>query len=263
MEQAERVLQYEALPLEAEQLAGTYQLGVVQAVYKAHITLQSIFLWVVVGIVLGGICIYAALNASTLIFTVILFLLGLLFIGMILYAMCMPLIYRAWRVYVCADGFIFKRGRTIDAFRWDQIEAMWQAVTKHYRNRVYMGTSYKYTIRRQDGVQVVFDNKLAHVEQLGKILSRQIMHCLWPQTMSAYRAGHTIPFGPFSVSLQGVSNGKELLSWSEVEDMNVRQGRVVIRKEGKWRDWSPVMVRRIPNMFVFMALVQYILKRAK
>ncbi|MGH2508023.1 MAG: DUF6585 family protein [Ktedonobacteraceae bacterium] len=162
--------------------------------------------------------------------------------------------------HVSEYGFVFKRGNTIEAFRWDQIEAMWQAVTKHYRNRAYVGTSHKYTVQRNDGVQIVFDNKFANIEQLGNTLRRQILKNLWPQMISTYKAGSPMAFGPFSISSQGVDNGKESLSWGEMTNMEVRYGRVMVHKAGRWQNWSPIMIRRIPNIFVFMALVNYALK---
>lgn len=152
----------------------------------------------------GGISGFAALGSSGSPSGKIAFLLfGLFFVGAALYYALIPVIYRSWRVYVCTEGFVFTRGGKVEAFRWDQIEAMWQAVTKHYRNGIYTGTSHKYTVRRRDGGQVVLNDRFTDVEELGNTISDKVTNYHLPLAIGAYNAGQTITFGPLSISLQG------------------------------------------------------------
>jgi hypothetical protein len=261
MAQQMRVLQHEQLPAEAAQLAGAYQLGTPQREYKVGMKLWRTITWVVLGLILGGIFGFAALGSSGSPSGKIVFLLcGVFFVGMVLYYVLTPVIYRSWRVYVCTEGFVFTRGGKVEAFRWDQIESMLQAVTRRYTNGVYTGTTHKYTVRRRDGGQVVLNDRLADVEELGNTISDKVTNYQLPQVISAYNAGQTITFGPLSISMQGVSNGKELLPWNQIKEMGVKQGVVSVRKEGKWLNWSTVEVAKIPNIFVFMALVNYVLQ---
>jgi hypothetical protein len=259
MQQPMRVLQHQQISPEAEQLAGVYQLGAPQSEYRVRIK-KAIIILVILAFALGALFIGTAFAGGDSSELVIFILVALLFIGGGLYMALTPVIYRSWRVYVCADGFVFKRGNKIDAFRWDQIESMWQAVTRRYSYGVYTGSTHKYTIRRKDGVQVVLNDRFADVEQLGTTISQAITNLLLPQVVAAYNAGQTIAFGPFSISLQGVSNGQESLPWSQIKEMGVKQGIVTVRKEGKWLNWSTIRASQVPNIFVFMALVNYVLK---
>ena len=43
-----------------------------------------------------------------------------------------------------------------------------------------------------------------------------------------------------------------------MKGIQVNLGRVMVRKEGKLLNWSNVPVAKIPNIFVFMALLDYI-----
>ncbi|HEU5227713.1 MAG TPA: DUF6585 family protein [Ktedonobacteraceae bacterium] len=261
MEQQMRVLQQQQLPPEAAQLAATYQLGTPQTEYKVGVKKSTMITMIVIGILAGGGFGVGALNSTSQTSTMLVLLgFSLLFIGLALYYVFLPVIYHSWHVYVCTDGFAFTRGNAIEAFRWDQIEAMWQSVTKHYTNGVYTGTTHIYTVRSRDGRKVVLNDKFANVEQLGNTISQQITNYLLPQVVSAYNAGNTITFGPLSISKQGVSNSKELLPWSQIKEMGVNRGVVTVKKEGKWLSWSSVMVAKVPNIFVFMALVNYVLK---
>src|SRR5260370_36817926 len=78
---------------------------------------------------------------------------GVVFLLGALYCFLYPLIYRSWHVYVISEGFAFSGGSKLDAFRWDQVESMWQRVTRRYMNGIYTGTQHKYTIRGLDGRQ--------------------------------------------------------------------------------------------------------------
>ncbi len=204
-----------------------------------------------------------ALSSSDIFVMILLLLFGLLFLGVALYYFLQPVIYRSWHVYVCTGGFVFRRGNKIEAFRWDQIEAMWQAVTKRYTNGIHTGTTHKYTVRRKDGGQVIFNDRFTDVEELGNTISHEITNYQMPQAINAYNAGNTVPFGPLSISMQGISNGKELLPWSQVKDIDVKQGVVTVKKEGKRLNWSSVRVTQVPNVFVLMALINYIMQGQK
>ena len=39
----------------------------------------------------------------------------------------------------------------------------------------------------------------------------------------------------------------------------MQQGAVVVRKKGKWLSWKSVNVAALPNLFVFLALVDNII----
>jgi hypothetical protein len=43
----------------------------------------------------------------------------------------------------------------------------------------------------------------------------------------------------------------------------VNRGVVTVKKEGKWLSWSTIRAATVPNLFVFMALVNYVLKQQR
>lgn len=259
MQQPMRVLTHQQASPQAEQLAAMYQLGTPQSEYRVRLK-RSEIIYCILAFVLGMIfsaAAFAGEDSSTLI---IFLILALAFVAMGLVLILTPIFRHSWRVYVCSDGFAFARGGRVDAFRWDQVEAMWQAVTRRYSYGVYMGATHKYTVRRKDGVRVVFNDRFAQVEDLGNALSHAITNVVFPQALAAYNAGQTITFGSLSISLQGVSNGRETLPWGQIKEIGVNRGIISVRREGKWLNWSTIYASRVPNFFVFVALVNYILK---
>ena len=70
-------------------------------------------------------------------------------------------------VYVFSEGFAFARGGKLDALRWEQIDSMLFSIVRRYMNGIYTGTQHKYTIRSVDGRQIVLNDRITNVEQLG------------------------------------------------------------------------------------------------
>jgi hypothetical protein len=99
------------------------------------------------------------------------------------------------------------------------------------------------------------------IEQLGRLLQDGVTRVRLPEAFRLFNAGQTITFGPVAVSPAGISDGKQLVPWSEVQDVQIRRGIVTVKKAGKWLAWKTVFVRKIPNYRVFDALVRAILAR--
>ena len=260
-QQPMRVLAQQQVSPEATQFAATYQLGVPQNEYRVRLK-KSTIIYMIIVLLLGVISLASALGSDQTEGMVTFLIVGLVFIGAGIYLALTPVIYGSWRVYICSDGFAFRRGKRIDAFRWDQVESIRQAVTRRYYYGIYTGTTHRYTIRRKDGVQIALRDQFADVEQIGNTLSNAITQALFPQVLAAYNAGQTITFGSLSVSLQGVSNnnGQTWLPWNQIKEIKINRGVISVRQEGKWLNWSTAYASRIPNISVFLALVNYVLK---
>ena len=261
MAQQMQVQQAQISP-EAFQLAGTYQLGTPTADYKAALTRKSYVLMVVLlimAVLFGFIAFQDNSGTTDSGSMVILLIVALCAFAGFLWTALYPIIFRSWHVYVCTEGFVFTRGSKVDACQWNQIESMWQQVTRRYVNGVYTGTDHRYTVRRNDGFEMVFNDRFSKVETLGNTISQEVTRRLFPRVIEAYNAGNTVTFGPLSVSKQGVSNGKELLSWNQIKGIGVNRGIVTVKKEGKLLNWSSVQVAKVPNIFLFMALVNSII----
>lgn len=255
---------HQQLPPEAETLAKTYQLGTPLGIHRMRVKLAGAILVGIFFIFFGGIFGLAAIFILSPV-TIVLSLIGMLFfMGFGIYIIAMPIISRSWRIYVCSDGFIFVRGNSkIIPFPWDQIDFMWQAVTRRYVNGIYVRTIYKYTVRRKDGDQVILDDRFADIEALGNKIATEMTRYQLPLAINSFNSGNTLTFGRLSVNLQGVSNGDRMLPWSQVRKIDIQQGTVKVLNENKWLSWSSARVANIPNIFVFMALVDYALQNQR
>lgn len=158
------------------------------------------------------------------------------------------------RVYVFKNGLVRAKGRSLEIIRWDSVEAVWLNII---RNRYGGTTTHTYTLRRRDGTKVKFSAVLKNVGLLGQTIQQEVMLIHMPLAITAYNSGNVVGFGPLTMSLQGISNGKETLPWNLVQSVTVKQGYIFIHKVGKKTRWGYVRVSKVPNFLVFMNMVNY------
>ncbi len=168
--------------------------------------------------------------------------------------------WSAWRQWpltaaLYEHGFAFRDRRGVHQARWDQVEAVWQAITKHYRNGVYTGTTHVYTVQPQGGERIVLDDKLANVEALGTAIQQSVTRTLWPRYAQAAQSGQRLTFGPLAIDPQGLYSGNKSVRWDEIKAVKLERGIISIKKDGGWFNWASVGVPQIPNFFIFYELL--------
>lgn len=152
------------------------------------------------------------------------------------------------RVLVGDEGFVYIRGRRKRAIRWEQIKEVWQIL--------YAGGGLvRYTAVLISGKKYHFGPPLQHVREFGRLLAHEVALRQLSEVAERYRAGETIAFGPVQLSQEVFVYRKERVRWSQVRTFLVREGIVCVDCEGKKPLWPSLPVRRIPNFFVFISLV--------
>jgi hypothetical protein len=268
MEQHLNVLQNKQISSEAYQLSIGYQLGAPQDELKVGATIKHIlsgFVCLIIGLIslLEAFSTMTSLEATNQDVTglyLIVLPLGLLLLIIGIYYLFYPIIFSSWRIYIYADGFVYKRGMKIDVFRWDHIGAAWMWNIKHYRNGVYAGTTHKYLLLREDGLKITLNDKFSGVERLGDRISQEMTNYSLPRMIRDYHAGKSIFFGPLQVNIQGINTIRQQLPWPRVQEVSIVQKVVKVKVKGKLEDWASVQVDQVPNAFILTALVNYILK---
>ncbi|MGH2522719.1 MAG: DUF6585 family protein [Anaerolineales bacterium] len=171
-----------------------------------------------------------------------------------------PILLSSWRNWPLAaalyeNGFAYHDRQGVKQVPWNQIEAVWQSVTRHYTNGVYTGTTHLYTVQAQNGVKIKMDDKLAKVEDLGQEIQRGAATSLFPRYWQALQSGQRLTFGPLALDTQGLYSGKKELRWSEIKGVKIERGTISVRKEKGWFPWATATVPQIPNFYIFYELV--------
>lgn len=244
-------------------LSDTYQLGALQKEFRVRSGKKDIvssLLFLLLSLGLGAIAFTFMSNGRSynLLFCALATGFAVVALAIMISILLKPIRYRARRIYLHADGFLFVDGQDIQPFRWDAIEAMWQRLPEH--NDILGSASHVYRVRRKDGSTVILNDLFPHIETLGERIRQEVTNCLLPLAIMSYTAGQTVAFGPLRVSDQGISNGRELLTWQQVQDIRLERNMIMVKKEDKVRRWPSIQVANVPNVFVFLALVHYILQ---
>jgi hypothetical protein len=244
------------LPAAALSLAGHYQLGWHLTSYRPKrlglVRFSGLLLFALGSLALLGVAVISLVPLGILI--------SLGFVGMFGYFLVMsPNVNRAVaarRVHVFERGFIvMKSPAQLVAVRWDVVAWVLQEITDRYVNGIHVATTYLYTVVLPDGGKVKLTHFYDGIAELGQTIAREVTREHLPRAIEAVQAGRTVTFGDLQVSLAGLTSGRHgLLPWTQVEEIQVVQGYLKLRRAGKWLAWSSKPVKQIPNLFVFLNL---------
>jgi hypothetical protein len=162
------------------------------------------------------------------------------------------------KIQIFEQGFIYSKGSATSVIRWDDIESVQQQIIKQSVNFIPVGTSYAFTICTVGGETLKLTNSVGKVAQLGALIQNETFKRLMPRAIETYNGGGTLRYGRLSVNQAGISNGKETIPWVQVKGIQISNGFIVVKKEGKWLTWANVSVAQTPNFFIFLALVDRI-----
>jgi hypothetical protein len=77
-----------------------------------------------------------------------------------------------------------------------------------------------------------------------------------PRALEALQEGKRLEFGNLAVDVEGISDGRDHLPWREVESIDTKDGKVRVKRAGRWMNWSSTRVSAIPDVFVLLALAE-------
>lgn len=191
-------------------------------------------------------------------------LLGLMFVGFLVYSPNFSRKLAARKVHVFTQGFIQANAAgPVGDYRWDAIASVQQKIINRYVNGVHTGTTYLYTVTRGDGAVAKLTQFYEGIAELGQTISREVTRVQLPGAIDAIQHGQTVPFGDLAISAAGIVSARHgLLPWQELDQVRVVQGYVKLRKAGKWLPWSHKPAAEIPNLFVFLTLADQLQRAA-
>ena len=93
------------------------------------------------------------------------------------------------------------------------------------------------------------------------MVAQAITRELVPRALHAVRGGETLTFASLSLNQQGIANKREMLPWSQIQGVNVHQGRATIKKVGTSRVFWTDRVAKIPNFLVFTIIADEMVRQ--
>lgn len=174
---------------------------------------------------------------------------------------------RVLRKYTAAhvheNGCVFGHHEkdTAEAVRWADVARFVQRVTEKRTNGSYTSTTYDFDVVHTDGrlfnlVGVETKRNSCGLERFAEVVGPLVTEAQLHGFLETLSRGEPVEFGWFTVRPEGIGRGRKLLPWGELEEVNVREGKVGVRRRGKRLAWSRAGVPDVPNVGAFLALTR-------
>jgi len=168
-------------------------------------------------------------------------------------------------VFLHAGGLAIRRGGHLSVIPWDEIETVWhgEQVVAGLESLVAAwagGYQSVYTVQTRGEERFIFNSHLHGLETLGDAIRRETTPRLLSPAMKRYQIEGKVEFGKLAVGREGLCKGGKTLPWSEVGNVVVENGFVCAKKRNGRQEWIGVQMEKVPNLYVYLALVQSILK---
>jgi hypothetical protein len=170
------------------------------------------------------------------------------------------------RVSLHHRGLAILRGDKASVVPWDEIQAVWH---KHKEaanlaledalGSMLDGSLSVYTLKTTSGERFVLDSFLRDHAILGAAIRRETTFRFLPQVLHAYNREGRVEFGKLAISLEGLSKRSKMLPWYDVGCVVVENGFVLVKKRNGRLAWLGVRMSKVPNVYVYLTLVQKIL----
>ncbi|WP_371660128.1 DUF6585 family protein [Streptomyces sp. NBC_00280] len=165
----------------------------------------------------------------------------------------------AKRLHLFEHGMIVQpqSGDGMTAFRWDSAR-VYQDITQLIVNGTPTPAKYVYSVVAPSFGGAEVTEFYERPETWGPWMQEAVLRAQGQTVLEAVLEGGTVDFGALSVSSNGVTGtGKRVLPWSEVQEIDVKGGRVYVRKAGEsGPPWSNVAVSGVANLLVFLTVAE-------
>ncbi len=182
-----------------------------------------------------------------------------------------------WRTYrVSEDALcVYPQGLAPVQFRairdwtrhyaWDQIETVWRGSSSQSEGEaphVFLDTiKLQLSSKEKFNFDRSWDKDNTELRRgLCDRIEAELVRRHLPALLAHYDQGHLLDLGALRISRTSLSNGEEVLSWSEVEAFEVGEDLIRIRKVGKLLDWYSCLTPAFPNACLLRALTAQRLK---
>jgi hypothetical protein len=169
--------------------------------------------------------------------------------------------YANWRkaLAIYENGLAYCNRRGIQTWRWAQVHHLTAAVTRHYLNGFYTGTTHTYTLQQANGQKMVLNDALSNVEEAYNLVEQHTFGLRYQARAQAYNAGKTVAFGQVSLSKQGIAMRGKFFAWEAIQQVAIYQGDLrVTRKGGGWFSGARANAGAIPDLHVLLSLINQV-----
>ncbi len=169
--------------------------------------------------------------------------------------------YVNWKkgVVVYERGFAYFDRKGLQVWNWENVVSMRSAITRHYTNGIYTGTTHVYTLYDRLNLRLVLSDSIYKVEEFARLIDESIYPRLYQLAADQYNSGQSIVSGPVAISKEGITISRKTYPWTEVKEVAINRGVLkVSRKEGGWFSGASAPASSIPNLRVLLTIIHQV-----
>jgi len=169
--------------------------------------------------------------------------------------------YANWNrgVMVYEHGFAYNDRKGMQTWQWINVVSITTAITRHYHNGIYTGTTHVYTLFNNQNEKLIFNDVFKKVEDLARNIEQGVYPILYERAAQAYNSGQTLTFGPVAINRGGIVIGKKTYPWTDVKQVSVQNGYVkVSKKDGGWFSGASASAAVIPNLKILLSIINQV-----
>lgn len=157
-------------------------------------------------------------------------------------------------LYRFENGLILTTRRAATAFPWDAVA---EVRVSGVRRAVADTVSWRFGIRREDGVEAEIGSEFPGVHGLVEVASREVTERLLPKYLSRVEAGGSVRIGPFTVTREGIAKDGEMVAWTDVDGVRIGNGMVQVDRADRLAGVTAT-AGEVPNAVAFAELARYL-----
>ena len=112
-------------------------------------------------------------------------------------------------------------------------------------------------IEKASGERVKITEDVDDIEGVRELVQQGTFRTLLEPVRAVILQGGVATFGPIGVRRDGLVKGGDFKPWREIESANVWDGKFSVKLQGKTFDWIKLKTKRIPNVHVFLSVVEH------
>lgn len=161
----------------------------------------------------------------------------------------------AKRLHLFEHGMIADQETGVGAVavRWDRIRLYEEQVQKIING--IPGPILYTCLATSPGASVTVTNFYENPRTWAPAMQRAVLRAQGATVQQAFLAGEVLDFGEFDLSTAGVTYRKQVLPWTKVGQIELGGGAVAVMKAGESAFWARAMAKSVPNLQVFLAMV--------
>lgn len=119
---------------------------------------------------------------------------------------------------------------------------------------MFGGSEALLVLHRENGGRFVVSESWSYNKELNERIAHILTERLLPQAIEYFEKSLPLSFGTLLIVSTGIRYGKEVISWSDIEDVRDKNGELAIKTKGNWRYYMLI------NSSLIVALVKHILR---